>query len=86
MRGRRFEVAWQAEDTVAALKTAYQREGAGAIRQRLHGLWLLRCGRLVDAVAAAVGVHRRTVERWIDWYRHDGGRAGVLTHRQGGVG
>jgi transposase len=32
-----------------------------------------------------VGVHRRTVDRWVDWYR-TGGRAGVLAQRQGGHG
>ena len=85
MRGRRCEVAWQAEDTVAALKTAYQREGAGAIRQRLQGLWLLRSGWRLGAVAAALGVHYRTVQRWVDWYRA-GGLAAVRAHRLGGHG
>jgi transposase len=40
----------------------------------------------VEAVADAVGAGRRTVERWIDWYRHEGAVAGVLAHRQGGHG
>ena len=52
---------------------------------RLQGLWLLRQGRSVDAVAVAVGVHRRTVDRWVAWYRA-GGLSGVLAHRQGGHG
>ena len=52
---------------------------------RLHGLWLLREGRSVDETAAAVGVHRRTVDRWVAWYR-TGGLAAVLAHRQGGRG
>ena len=52
---------------------------------RLQGLWLLRQGRSVDETAAALGVHRRTVDRWVDWYR-TGGLAGVLAHRQGGQG
>jgi transposase len=86
MPGKRFVMDWAAEDTEAALKAAYRAEAEGKRRMRLHGLWLLRSGRPVDAVAAAVGVHRRTVERWIDWYRHEGGRSGVLAHRQGGVG
>jgi transposase len=85
MRGRPFDVAWCAEDTVAALKTAYQRQADGAIRQRLHGLWLLRRGWRLGAVAAALGVHYRTVQRWVDWYRA-GGVAAVRAHRMGGHG
>lgn len=86
MPGKPFVMAWAAEDTEAALKERYRAEADGKRRMRLQGLWLLRQGRQVDEVAAAVGVHRRTVERWIDWYRHEGGLAGVLAHRQGGVG
>jgi transposase len=85
MRGRPFQIEWQAEDTVAALKTAYQREGEGAIRQRLHGLWLLRSGWRLGAVAEALGVHYRTVQRWVDWYRA-GGVPTVRAHRMGGHG
>jgi transposase len=85
MRGRPFVVAWQAADTAAALKAAYQREGDGAIRQRLHGLWLLRAGWRLGAVAEALGVHYRTVQRWVDWYR-DGGMAAVRARRLGGHG
>lgn len=86
MAGRAFVMAWAAEDSEAALRARYRMEADGKRRLRLHGLWLLRQGRSVEEVAAAVGVHRRTVERWIDWYRHEGGVAGVLAHRQGGVG
>lgn len=52
---------------------------------RLHGLWLLRSGRAVGAVASAVGVHYRTVQRWVRWYEA-GGRSAVRAHHQGGVG
>ena len=86
MPGKAFVMVWAAADTAAALKERYRAEGDGKRRMRLQGLWLLREGRPVEAVAAAVGVHRRTVERWIDWYRHEGGLAGVLAHRQGGMG
>jgi transposase len=85
MRGRPFDVAWRAADTVAALKAAYQGESEGAIRQRLHGLWLLRSGWRLGAVAAALGVHYRTVQRWVGWYRA-GGVAAVRARRLGGHG
>jgi transposase len=84
--GRAFVMVWAAEDTEGAFHARYRAESDGKRRMRLHGLWLLRQGQSVDAVAAAVGVHRRTVAHWIDWYRHEGGLAGVLAHRQGGVG
>jgi transposase len=86
MPGKPFVLAWAEDDTEAALKARYRAEADGRRRMRLQGLWLLRQGRAVNDVAAAVGVHRRTVEHWIDWYRHQGGVAGVLAHRQGGVG
>lgn len=79
-----FGMAWTAEDTEAALWARYRAEADGKRRMRLQGLWLLRRGRSVDAVAA-VGVHRRTVDRWAAWYR-DCGRAGVPARRRGGVG
>ena len=80
-----FVMAWAAEDTEEALKAQYRAEPDGKRRMRLQGLWLLRTGRSVPEVAAAVGVHRRTVDRWVAWYR-TGGLAGVRVHRQGGHG
>jgi len=85
MAGRRLRVTWEAADTAEALRRAYRSEGDGPVRMRLHGLWLLRSGRPVGAVAATVGVHYRTVQRWVRWYEA-GGLAAVRAHRQGGAG
>ncbi len=85
MAGRRLRVVWEAADTVAALRRAYRAEAEGAVRMRLHGLWLLRGGRSVGEVAATVGVHYRTVQRWVRWYEA-GGVAAVRAHHQGGPG
>ena len=85
MPGKPFVMVWAEADSEAALKRRYLAEGQPRRRQWLQGLWLLRRGWGVDAVADAVGAGRRTVERWIDWYR-TGGLAGVLAHRQGGHG
>jgi transposase len=85
MAGRRLRVVWQAEDTEEALQQAYRAERDGAVRMRLHGLWLLRRGRSVGEVAATLGVHYRTVQRWVRWYEA-GGLAEVRAHRQGGPG
>lgn len=86
MPGKPFVMAWAAAESEPALKARYRSEADRGRRLRLHGLWLLRQGQPVAGVAAAVGVHRRTVERWIDWYRHEGGITGLLAHRQGGTG
>lgn len=85
MRGRRFDVAWRQEDTAEALKAAYRAEHDAAVRTRLHGLWLLRCGWGLAPVGAAVGVHYRSVQRWVGWYRQ-GGVAKVVSHKMGGKG
>ncbi len=84
-RGRPFQVEWRAEDPVEALQAAYRAEKRPEQRQRLHGLWLLRTGRTLAEVAAVLGVHYRTVQRWATWYRV-GGRAAVTTPRAGGHG
>jgi transposase len=85
MAGRRLRVVWQATDTAAALRRAYRAEADAAVRMRLHGLWLVRSGRPVGEVAATLGVHYRTVQRWVRWYEA-GGLAAVRAHRQGGPG
>jgi transposase len=84
-RGRPFRVEWRAEDTAEALQAAYRAEKRAEPRQRLHGLWLLRTRRSLEEVAAVLGVHYRTVQRWAAWYRA-GGRAAVTTPRAGGHG
>ncbi len=81
----RFVMEWQAEETAAALKAQYRAEPRADLRMRLHGLWLLHRGQTVDAVAASMGVSRRTVQRWVAWYRQ-GGLPEVRAHRQGGHG
>lgn len=84
-RGRPLVIDWRAEDDAGALKAAYQKEGRRDVRPRRHALWLLRTGRPVRAVAEVVGVHERTVQRWLGWYRQDGVGT-VVGHRQAGRG
>jgi transposase len=85
LRGRPFVIDWDPADTPEALKAAYQAEREPRRRSQLHGVWLLRRGWRLEAVAEAVGVHYRTVQRWAAWYR-DGGRAEFGRHRLGGRG
>ena len=63
----------------------YRRQDDGEVRSRLHGLWLLRSGWGMEQVAQIVGVHYRTVQRWVSWYRQ-GGVAEVCARHGGGHG
>ena len=85
MIGRPFVVGWHSEDTPEALKAAYRAEREPMLRTRLHGLWLLRSGRQMGEVSSVIGVHYRTVQQWVSWYRK-GGVKEVLSHRMRGVG
>lgn len=80
---RRFEVNWQdQEETLFAL---YKQETDHQKRSRLHALWLLRGGYSLQVVADNLGVHYRTVQRWVGWYRQ-GGLSEALAHRHGARG
>jgi transposase len=85
MAGKRVEIAWEAEDTPEALRQRYRRQEEGEVRTRLQALWLLRTGWSMEQVAEVVGVHYRTVQRWVGWYRQ-GGAAEVCIHHGGGHG
>ena len=85
MMGRPLRIGWSPEDTPEALKAAYQSERDIDLRTRLHGLWLVRSGWQLGEAATAVGVHYRTVQTWVGWYR-EGGVEGVLSHKMGGRG
>ena len=82
---RKVSIAWDCEDTAAALHRQYRAEKVTEVRTRLHALWLLRQGQGPTAVAAAVGVSRNSIQLWLRWYR-SGGLAEVRAHRRGGPG
>ena len=84
-RGRPLAVEWTAGDDAASLHARYRRERRADVRPRLHGLWLVRAGRSAREAAAVLGVHERTVTRWLGWYRA-GGLAAVEGHHAGGQG
>jgi len=81
MRGRRLQIEWQEDEET--LFRLYKQERDPELRPRLHALWLLRQGHRVRWVARVVGVHERSLQRWLAWYR-EGGIAEVLKHRRGG--
>lgn len=57
---------WQ--HTEAELFRLWQQERDHEVRDRFHGLWLLRRGWSVAAVADAMGVVPVTVYAWRRWY------------------
>jgi transposase len=82
-RGRPIVIAWQ--DEAAALYARYQQERKPDLRPRWHALWLVRTGRTGRETARVLGVHERSVQQWLAWYRQ-GGTAEVARHRKAGKG
>lgn len=79
----RGEVRVEWNEEASELKRRYKEEKDAEFRPRLQALWLVRSGRNPSEAASVVGVHERTVWKWIHWYRH-GGVGEVLRHRNGG--
>jgi transposase len=72
---RTVQIDWQ--ESAEELYTQYRQAKRVEARKRLHALWLVRQGQEVAQAAQQAGVGRRTLERWLAWYR-EGGLAGVL--------
>lgn len=68
-------IAW--EESAEELYQRYREAQQVAIRIRLQALWLIRSGTTEQEAARIVGVGRRTLTRWLSWYRQ-GGLAAVL--------
>jgi len=83
MRDKTLQIDWQEDQ--AALKAAYQSEQNATRKPRLHLLWLVRQGHNVRQAAQLIGVHYRTAQEWIAWYRQ-GGLAQVKARKRGGTG
>ena len=72
-------------DDAATLYARYRRETKPDLRPRWHALWLLRTGMTAWEAARVLGVHERSVQQWIAWYR-GGGLEEVAAHRKAGKG
>jgi transposase len=77
----RLQVEWQENE--ATLKKLYQQEKEHQNRRRLQAIWYLRQGRTIGETAELLGVHYRTIQDWVAWYRQ-GGIAELQSHRHGG--
>jgi transposase len=82
-QGRPLVIAWR--DDASALFARYRAETKPDLRPRWHALWLIRSGRTLGETAAVLGVHERSVQQWVAWYRA-GGVAEVAAHRKAGKG
>ena len=80
---RSLSIIWHEE--ADQLEALYKSEKEPQRRTRLHALWLVRLGPTVQSVAPLVGIHVRTIQQWLAWYRQ-GGLAQVLAPRHGGHG
>ena len=81
MIGRPLRIHWHDNDTPETLKESYQSQTDISVRTRVH----LLCGWQIKAASEAVGVHYRSAQRWVEWYR-DGGLNEVVSRKMGGVG
>jgi transposase len=76
MSGTIEAVDWK--ESADELYARYKKEQQGVeARKRLMALWLVRRGESVSGAAKTAGVGRRTLTRWLSWYR-DGGLEEVL--------
>ena len=73
---RKTAVVRAVEDTAAALQAQYRAEPVPEVRTRRHALWRRRLGEGPTVAASVVGVGRRSVQRWLGWYREGGLAAG----------
>ncbi len=75
-----IQIEWR-EDAVALFQLCAQ-EPDPRKRARLQVLWLVRQGRTLKQAAQILGVHYRTAQRWVAWYRVGG--VGELRRRRPG--
>jgi len=84
MRGRKLNIQWQHNE--ATLKELYLNERCLWRKTRFHALWLIRRGRSVVETADLLGIPRRNIQRWLQWYRQEGIEAVRQRQRGGGKG
>ena len=82
-RGRPLVVEWR--DGAEGLRERWRREAKPDLRPRWHALWLVRAGRTAREAAAVLGVHERSVQQRLAWYRQGGAEA-VAARRKAGKG
>ncbi|MBO1436204.1 helix-turn-helix domain-containing protein [Meiothermus sp. CFH 77666] len=56
-------------ESAEELEELYRREKHLERRKRLQAMWLVRRGKAAQEAAKEVGIGRKTLSRWLDWYR-----------------
>jgi transposase len=74
-------IEWK--ESAAELEQLYRAEKHVEKRKRYQALWLVRQGKDARVAAIEVGIGRKTITRWLGWYRQ-GGLAEVLKRLPGG--
>ena len=70
MRGRPLRVHWN--HTAEELADRLKHERNPRRRERLRALLMVRQGSRIEEVSTELGVHYRSVQRWVAWYRNGG--------------
>lgn len=69
--GRRIApIDWT--ESAEELEERYRREKHLERRKRLQAMWLIRRGKAAQDAAKEVGIGRKTLNRWLAWYRAGG--------------
>lgn len=69
--GRRIApIDWT--ESAEELEAQYRRERNLERRKRLQAMWLVRRGKAARDAAKEVGIGRKTLNRWLGWYRAGG--------------
>ncbi|MDX2006755.1 MAG: winged helix-turn-helix domain-containing protein [Meiothermus sp.] len=63
-------IAWA--ESAEELGSRYRKARDVEQRKRLQALWLVRQGKDAQDAAVEVGIGRKTIGRWLDWYRLGG--------------
>src|ERR671939_1086637 len=75
MSGKVQPIDWQ--ESAEELYTRYRAAREVGERVRLQALWLVRSGHPEQEAAQLAGVGRRTLTRWLGWYRQEGLEEGL---------
>jgi transposase len=70
------------KESAEELEQQYRQEKQVEKRKRLQALWLVRKGKDAQVAAREVGIGRKTITRWLTWYRA-GGLVEVLSRLPG---